>query len=330
MAATPESLSEKLDTLYSSTWNLMREESIDNIFGATPFWYWMSKKGRVRTEGGGRWIGLPLMYAKNTTVASLAPGGTVDIGNTDPNTVAKYDWKLLAGSVVRLHSDDTENTGKDAIMSMMQTKLKNLELSLIDALETQVNGDGSGNAGKDILGIQSIVKNDPTANPGSPPGNIGGIDAANTWWRNQTRTYDVTGMLSGDVGILFNMRKVYNAASVGNDHPTLILTDTATYELYEASLTSILKPVDTDMNDAGFEALRYKGCAITFSPSSPAGEARFLNERYLEFVANSKAYFEMTDWKPIPNQLDRVAQVVVKGNLVCSNRRMQAVLHTIA
>lgn len=327
MAATPESLSERLDTLYSTTWQLMRDEAVDNIFNATPLWYWLSSRGRIRKEAGGRWIGIPLLYAKNTTVASLGPGGTIDISNTDPLTTAKYDWKYVAGSVMRLHADDTQNSGKEAIMSLMQSKLKTLELSLIDALESQTFGDGSGNGGLDILGLQSIIQTDPTSAVTSPPGNIGGIDGVtNTWWENQTRSWSTSGLLTGDSDIGFNFRILYNKCSVGNDHPTLILTDVTSYEHYEASLTAILKPVDTEMNDVGFEALRYKGCAITFSPSAPAGNAYFLNERYLEFVANSNAYFEMTDWKAIPNQLDRVAQVLVMGNLVCSNRRMHGVL----
>ena len=50
---------------------------------------------------------------------------------------------------------------------------------------------------------------------------------------------------------------------------------------------------------------------------------RFLNERYLQLAINSHADFTMTDWKPIPDQLDRVAQVVLKGNLTVSNARMQ-------
>jgi hypothetical protein len=43
-------------------------------------------------------------------------------------------------------------------------------------------------------------------------------------------------------------------------------------------------------------------------------------------VINSHADFDMTDWKPIPDQLDRVAQVVIKGEVTISNSRMHGVL----
>ena len=41
-------------------------------------------------------------------------------------------------------------------------------------------------------------------------------------------------------------------------------------------------------------------------------------------------FFDMTSWKDIPDQInDRVAQVVLAGNLVTSRRRVHGVLHTI-
>jgi hypothetical protein len=316
----PPSLTEQLDSLYSTTWQKMRPRAQDNIFKATPFWYWLYKGGRIRREGGGRWIGQQLMYAKNTTVKSLAPGGKIEISQTDPLTTAAFQWKLIAGSVIRLHQEDTENTGKEAIMNLADAKLKNLELSMIDALEAMCFGDGTGNGGLDLDGLGLFVNATPSV------GTVGGIDrsvAGNSWWRSFYRAKDDTGMPSGDNTYAFNFRKTYNQVSIGNDHPTLALAGLDVYEGYEASLLNIMRIYDASMGDAGFEALKYKGCALTFSPSAPAGGVRFLNERYLQLVVNTHADFAMTDWKPIPDQLDRVAQVVLKGNLTMSNARMQ-------
>src|SRR6516225_1617490 len=143
--AAPANLTEQFDTLYSTTWQLMREESVDNIFKATPLYYWLNSQKRVRRETGGRWIGVQLMYAKNTTVQTLGPGGVVDITPQDPLTTAKFDWKWLAGSVIRLFAEDRMNTGMQAIMNLVQQKLKNLELSMIDKQELMGFADGTGN-----------------------------------------------------------------------------------------------------------------------------------------------------------------------------------------
>src|SRR5205807_8749607 len=120
--------------------------------------------------------------------------------------------------------------------------------------------------------------------------------------------------------------KMNNNISIENDQPTLVLTTHNSQELYEDALSNLLRIMDNKFGDAEFEAIAFKGAAMTFSPTCVATNSYFLNHRYLELVVESTADFVMTDWKPIPNQLDRVAQVVVQGNLVTDNRRMQGVL----
>jgi hypothetical protein len=259
-----------------------------------------------------------LMYSKNTTVQTLGPGGVVDISPQDPLTTAKFDWRWLAGSVIRLYAEDHMNAGRSQIMNLVQGKLKNLELSMIDKMELMGYGDGTANGGLDFDGLGNLVSTTVGLT-------VGGINSTTqTWWENFRKTYVPAN------GIRAEMTNTYNSVSVGNDHPTLILTTQTAYEMYETTLTNILRLADNTMGDAGFESLAFKGGAVTFSPSCTAGNMYFLNERYLEMIVESDADFAMTDWKPIPNQLDRVAQVVVQGDIVTSNRRMQGVLTGIA
>lgn len=325
MAATPENLTEKLDQLYTTTWQIMRPKAADNIFNATPLWYWLNSKGRRRGETGGRWIGVPLLYGKNTTVATIGRGGAVDITDDELMTTAKYDWKFLICNIIRYYADDQMNSSKQQIMNLMQAKLKTAELSMIDKLETMGHADGTGNGGKDFMGLAGILKATFSGDT------LGGVDAnTNTWWQNKVK--DCSGASGDTIAELKNgMNNTYNTCSVGNDHPTLILGCQAFYEWYENwVLQPILRVYDTKMGDVGFEALKYKGAAFTWSPSATDAIVYFLNERYLEFVYDTTADFYMTDWKPIPNQLDRVAQIVLQGNLICSNRRMQGRMATPA
>lgn len=325
MAATPENLTEKLDGLYTTTWQLMKAKATDNIFTATPFWYWLNSKGRRRGESGGRWIGVPLLYGKNTTVATIGRGGSVDITDDDLMTTAKYDWKTLVANVIRYYEDDQQNQGKNQIMNLLQAKLKTAELSMIDKLETMAFADGTGNGAKDFMGLQGMVKASFSGDT------LGGVDAnTNTWWQNKYKDCTST---AGDtiVEIKNGLSNLYNTCSVGNDHPTLIIGFQAFYEWYENYvLQPILRVYDTKMGDVGFEALKYKGAALTWSPSAPDAKVYMLNERYMEFVYDTSADFYMTEWKPVPNQLDRMAQIVLRGNLISSNRRMQGLMGTPA
>lgn len=340
LGAAPQELTEKLDSLFSTTWQLMRAQSVDQIFKATPLTYRLRTKGMKR-ESGGRWIGFPLLYGKNTSVGTVGIGGAVSVVNDEVLTTGRSDWKWLVCNVIRYFGEDTQNNGKQALQNYVQMKLKIAELSMIDQLEPMlVRGAGAlSGAATDFDGLATYVKQDPTA-----AGIVGGVDqAANTWWRNQVS--DATNTSAAT--IMNDVMSLYNTCSVGNDHPTLLLGTQLFYEFYERRLQNILRTYETTLGDIGFEALKYKGAAMTFSPSitasltDGAGNALFvgpgtfthglfmLNERYWDFVVHSDADFFMTEWKPIPNQLDRVAQIVTQGNLVCTNRRMQGLLFDV-
>lgn len=316
----PVTLTEQLDSLYTTTWQLMRKEAIDNIFKATPFWFWLTAKERRRTEQGGRYIGVPLEYRKNETVQSFGKGDTISTQDTDPLTMAKYDWKYVAGTIVRYYQDDQQNRGKAQIMSLAKAKFRNLEQSLIDKLEADLFGDGTGNSGKDIHGLGLLVSEDGT-------GVVGGINASiETWWKNKYK--DMVNR-APTTYLLSDMRTMFNDCSKGNDTPTIIITDQSSYELYEDEVMEQKQIVNKELGDAMFENILFKGRPLTWSPSCPAGSMYFLNDRYLEWVADEAINFEMTDWKPAQNNLDRVAQIAVAGNLICSARSRQGVLFNI-
>ena len=118
-------LTESLDNLYTTTWQAMQETVADNIFAATPFWFWMQNNGKLQTQRGGRWIGEPLRYAKSDKVQFITRGGTVTLNDNQFLTTAKYDWAYLVDSVVRFWTDDQQNRGKYEIVNLMNAKLDN-------------------------------------------------------------------------------------------------------------------------------------------------------------------------------------------------------------
>lgn len=322
------SYTEQLDTMYTTTFQLRRKEIVDNIFNATPFWYQMTKKGKKRTEEGGRWIEVPLQYAKNETVQFFGKGDTISINDTQPLTVARYDWKYLAGSVVRYFVDDQRNRGKSAVIKLMNAKIDNLQSSLIDKLEESLFGDGTGDDGKAIDGLDNLVAILPTT--GTP----GQIDrSVYTWWRNNYKS--MTG-LSASVYLRKEMSKMFNNCGQQGEgvtrFPDIVITSQAVYEYYESECLEVGRILmgDKKMADLGFGELAYKGRPITWSPALTAARMYFLNTNFIEWVADPIANFDMTEWKPIVDQPnDRVAQVVAVGNVVMGNAKRQGVMHLI-
>jgi len=313
-------LIEQLDNLYTTTWQLRKKEVIDNVFNATPFFFWLNEGNRLRTEQGGRFIEEPLMYGRNETVKAFGRGDTFDLVDKDHLTVAIYQWRYVGGSIVRYWVDDQKNRGKAQIINLMNSKIENLRLSLIEKLEQFLFGDGSDPLAPH--GLQQIVRDTAPTGPGEDV--LGNIDSYTyPWWQNKRMT--ATGPFSTS-GIR-DMRHMFNTCSKGNDTPDFILTHQDIYEAYEDELLEIHRIVNKKLADAGFENLSFKGRPITWAPLAPEGKMYFLNSKYISWVTDEFANFDMTDWKPVEaGSLDRAAQIVVAGNLTVNNRRMQGVI----
>lgn len=323
-------IQENLDTLYTTTWQLMRTESIDNIFKSTPFWYYMNEGGRRNTDAGGRWIGVPLEYGTHSDTIKWI-GKTHDLATENAAakgkellTTAQYNWRYVAASVYRLWQEDTQNRGKSAMQKIIDVKLKNVEKSLAEEMEFRLfqAGDPTDDT---IEGLPHLVQDDPTLNT-LGAGLVGGIDqSTETWWRNQT--YDMTGE-TVVANLIARMRTMFNDCSKGRDKPGIMLTTQAAYELYEDEVMdfmTIMRESGTK-GDASFETILFKGKDLMYSDECPTGKMYFLNLNYLEWLSDEDVNFEMTEWKTGRDDLDRVAQILCAGNLTCSNRQRQGVL----
>lgn len=319
-------LTEQLDNLYTTTWQNMKSVLGDNIFDATPFWFWLRDHGGLDQVPGGRFLTEPLRFAKSDNVKFVQKGDTADLTDKEFLTVAKYEWRYLIDSIVRFGIDDQQNRGKNAIMSLMKAKLDNSKDSLIDQMETSLFGQASDDSGIGFHGLQDIVADDPTASAAT----LGGIDpSTETWWRNQTE--DKTGE-SMATTLRESMTTMLNNCmnNLRQDRPDIIVSDQTSYEAYEDIMVENQKRItNAKLGDAGFEHQVFKGIPMIWSPSCTQ-RMYFLNTRFLRFKYDPQMFFDMTEWKAIPNQVrDRAAQVITAGNLVTGRRRVHGVLHTL-
>ena len=319
-----QTLSEALDNLYTTTWQNMKNKVLDQIFDATPFWFWMKNKGQLESVAGGRFMTEPLRYAKSERVKFIGRGGTVSLSDQEFLTIATFDWKYLVDSIVRFGIDDQKNRGKNQIISFMNAKLDNSKDSLIDKMEETLFADNSA----DPLawhGLQEVVLDDPTTDNG-----YGGINNDTyDWWRNQTK--DMTG-LSFAVQGHAEMRTMLNNCgnNMAQDFPDILVSGQTPYEYYEDSVLEQKRIVNKTLGDAGFENIQFKGRPLIWSPQCAATRMYFLNSRFLKFKYDPMMNFDMTEWKSIPDQVnDKAAQVITAGQLVTGRRRVHGILHTI-
>lgn len=315
-------ISETLDNLYTTTWKHMKNSAVDNIFDATPFWAWMRDKGRLVTKTGGRQIEEALIYAKNDNVKWIGKGGTVVLEDYEFLTDAVFDWKYLVVPIVRFGTDEQKNRGKTKIFSLMDSKMTNAKMSLEDELESKLFANVA--TGDEIDGLQHLVQDDPTSST-----TVGGINQSTySWWQNKYKT--MTGSSFSTNGIA-EMRTMLNNVSQNkkNDRPDIIVTGQTVYEYYEEAAYDKLELSDMRMVELGFDNQVFKKIPMVWSPSCGT-RMYFLNTNYLSFTYDPGMFFDMTEWKAIPEQVnDRTAQIATACSFLTNRRRTQGVIHTI-
>src|SRR5574343_661327 len=199
----PSSRTINYDAVLSLCLENLREGLFDQIFSSTAFLSALygaygRKKARgkgIRMVNGGERIRVPLMYGKNTTVGSYTGYDVLDTTPQDGITTAFFDWRQIAGSVSISGLEELKNRGENAIKTLLETKVMQLEMSMRDELDQQLIGKtissgafvaGTGptasQSGTDLDPLALMIPKDPTASV-----SIGNINQATySWWRPVT------------------------------------------------------------------------------------------------------------------------------------------------
>ena len=182
----------------------------------------------------------------------------------------------------------------------------------------------AGTLTNQVNGLQAIIADTNT-------NTVGGIDA-NTWsfWRNNVIDASVLGVTTSATTIESGlMLPAWLATDRGPDDQTdLIVMDNNYYKFFEGSQLSLKRYSDSSKADAGFVTMKYKNADVLYDGNSgiPSNHAYFINTNYLELVTHKDADLEIMDEMRPVNQDGAVVQILWMGNLVCSNRKQQAVI----
>lgn len=302
MAWNEELVATTLDNYISNT-------LADNVSSQIALYAYLQSKGQV-TEDGGLSIREPLMYALNNTVASYSGYDTINVTPQTGIGYAEYPWRSVAGSITLSFEDEYKNNGTSAVLKLLQAKLDQLELSFTEKLSQMFFADGTGNGGKDFLGLQALINN---------TGTVGGIDSTTeTWWRS---VVDTSMNISANIN---ELNTLFNSVIRGADRPDFEVTTQAGFEKYESLASPNIRFQSTQIAELGFDTLAHKNAEIVFDAYCPAGNWFILNSRHLKLVKHSMAWMKRFDFVRPHNQLARTALVASVGNLTTNNRRMHA------
>lgn len=305
----------------------------DNTLKNNALLQYLNSKGNVKPFSGGNVILQELMYNDpNTQNASSYSGyDVIDITPNSPLTAPQYDIKQYAAAVTISGLEQLMNSGKEAIIDLLEGRIMVAEKQLMNQISAGVYSDGTGNGGKDITGLAAAISTTPTT------GTYGGINRATwTFWRNVAFSAATDGGAPANASnIQSYMNRTILQTVRGTDSPDLCVADNNYYRLFLESLQAIQRVTTEEDAGAGFSSLAYFGAGKKMmvrldggiGGSIPTNRMYFLNTDYIFFRPHRDR-----NMVPIGGDRQSVNQdAIVKligwaGNLTTSGSQFQAVL----
>ena len=266
---------------------------------------------------GGLMVKVPLEY-QNSNNGSYGKNTIIKQSKVDLVDAARFRWAGIYGSNTLNLDDLTQNTGDEAIVDLTkvykESIIKAARVNMASAIIVAAPDADSINGLGDLF-------NTTTSTP------YGSIteDSMPDWKANVITTAEP---ISFEV-----MQKIFRQPNMGDFKdvkPNFVVTTPALRDGYERSLHPQQRYTETKMVEAGWENIVHKGAPIVGDPYVPAGYAYALNTIFLSLRSHKDYNFTLPVWlsKAVLGQPDTItADTRWRGNLYCSNRKMQ-VMHS--
>jgi len=247
---------------------------------------------RVLTRAA-KWNGermkFPVKHSKNVTGQSFAGFDTFSVAATDNRVNLEFVPKFYQMTTALPLDELSANATEERVIDLAKLELASTAHDMADDIGSLFYGSGTGNGGKDFLGLEAIVDD------GTNAATFGGLSRT-TYTSLRSTVTASSGTLS-----LSKMSTLYNAATSGSQKPTLGLCSETIFGLYE----QLLQPQERIAKDVpmmkssgnmgkagtgmvggtGFTGLFYKGFPILADEKATSGVLYFVNEDFLDWYA---------------------------------------------
>lgn len=295
----------------------------------------------------------PVKYAKNSTGTSFSGFDTFSTSATDNRVNLEFVPKFYQMTVALPLDELSANATEERVIDLAKLELASTAQDMADDIGNLFYGTGTGNGGKDFLGLEAIVDD------GTNAATYGSLS------RTTYSTLRSTVTASSGTLSLAKMSTLYNAATSGSQKPTLGLCSETIFSLYEQLLQPqerIAKDVSMmkmsgnmgkagtgSIGGTGFTGLYYKGFPILADEKATSGVLYFVNEDFLDWYALPMARtspikyrsqdiegndysnveglgFSWSDWVVPTNSASIVGHVYLGGELISANPKRHAKL----
>jgi len=303
---------------------------VDNIYEGNVLFSRL--RGQARPWGSGYKLVIPTTVKDRSSLGSYSGFDTFVTAQEDVRQQFSIDPSQYYANVTVSGIQKALNKGNEAIVDLMAAEFSDVARALSENMGEDLYLDGTGNANKDIAGLQYHVDDATTA-----------VTYQNLS-RNTYTNLRSTRNAQGGALAFSDLASDYDASQIGTDSPTLGLTTPAVWTIIEALITPVnnmnvnqaypkLSPTGGTSGisaNYGFNALYYRGVPIIADEKCTSGNLYLLNENHLffyqipadpMFAESSKEGFSWTGWKKSQNQDAIVGQLLWAGQLVGDSPR---------
>lgn len=296
----------------------------DNVTKNNVLFARLKQKGKVKKVSGGASILQELSYQENGNFSWYSGYDVLAIGAQDVISAASFSFKQAAAAVIISGLEQLQNSGKEKMIDLMESRVEVAEATMANNLSSGAYSDGTGNGGKQIGGLASMVVATPTT------GVVGGIDRATwTFWRNQA--VDATGYTATTLPGFMN--KLWVKQVRGKDRPDLVVLDNLMYASYLASLQTLQRFTDaSDTSGLGFPSIKYMGADVVCDGGiggfCPDNTGYFLNTDYLFLRPHAdRDMVPLSPSRRVAINQDAEVQILAwAGNMTTNNLSLQGYL----
>lgn len=289
----------------------------------------LNQRGNIKTVSGGSVILEEISFAENGNGGWYSGYDLLPVAAQDVISAAQFNFKQLACPVVISGLEQLQNSGREAMIDLMEARIGVAEATMANLMSQGIYGDGTGYGGKTLTGLDAAVETTAT---GSQTSTYGGISRT-TWsfWRSYSEG-SITLPTATTVQGVFN--RFWSNLVRGSDRPDLIVVDNNYWAAYMASLQAIQRFTDPDSAKLGFPSIKYMDADVVldggiggyaYTNSTTGGTAYFLNTKYFRLRPHKDR--NMVSLSPnrryAVNQDAEVQILAWAGNLTCSGAKFQ-------
>lgn len=320
-----------LTEIQAVAWENREQKPSDAVADNIPLLFSLRKKGNVKVINGGRVIWEDILVAQNSYVQRIDPTEEIAIGYNQTITGFEYSPKIIVVPVVINALEQAQNEGDAEFLDLLDQRNKVAEESLMNAMEEDLQGDGTGYGGKAFAGLRSYIVTSTSS------GSYGGI-ARSTYTSIRNAAIDAPSTFTGatDSSNIESRLRYSKNQVLRNGGPELCLAGTTYFNAACDAMSAKQRfTQNEEMLKANFDNVMIEGMTMVLASGKVfSGLSRIAADRCYGIRLENYALkmYKNFNFQPVQqrvsvNQLVDISITVGIGQFTCNGAGLSFVMY---